>query len=201
MTGITASTTEKDSFLTALRSHTAYWHQQLEQTDISKALLQDDLTPEVYKLYLQKMYGFVQAFEAQILPLITNVIPDWQERKKAAALKADLIKLGASDAAIAALPVFSITENYTEAAALGAMYVMEGSSLGGAVIYKHVAKKLGLDGETGAGYFKGYGPETGSRWKAFIGSFTDYAVIHQQQQTIMDSATHTFKQIYHWFQD
>ncbi len=63
-----------------------------------------------------------------------------------------------------------------EAAFLGAMYVMEGSTLGGQYIARHVEHVLALTPGQGDAYFRGYGEQTGSMWNAFrdvLGTVSD----------------------------
>ena len=48
---------------------------------------------------------------------------------------------------------------------LGAMYVMEGSTLGGRYIARHVEEALGLLPGRGNAYFQGHGEKTGSMWR------------------------------------
>jgi heme oxygenase len=50
---------------------------------------------------------------------------------------------------------------------LGAMYVMEGSTLGGQYIARQVEEALGLEPGVGDAYFRGYGERTGEMWRAF----------------------------------
>jgi heme oxygenase (biliverdin-IX-beta and delta-forming) len=54
-----------------------------------------------------------------------------------------------------------------QAAFLGAMYVIEGSRLGGQFIATHVEQTLHLQPGHGNAYFRGYGDHTGSMWKSF----------------------------------
>jgi heme oxygenase (biliverdin-IX-beta and delta-forming) len=54
----------------------------------------------------------------------------------------------------------------TRAEALGAFYVLEGSSLGGRVILKEL-KSRGAS-LTGLGFLDPYGPDTGQRWRSFL---------------------------------
>jgi len=54
------------------------------------------------------------------------------------------------------------------AARIGLRYVIEGSSLGGAVIAARVRETLDLDATRGARFFHGHGDETGPRWRAFL---------------------------------
>lgn len=64
---------------------------------------------------------------------IRSVLPDWNERRRAAALIADLADLGLVEPEPAAVPDFDPVE-----AALGAAYVLEGSRLGGRLMARSV---------------------------------------------------------------
>lgn len=191
--------TDKELFLAQLRKQTAYWHQQLEQTDISIRLLDDNVSIDNYKLYLCKMYGFVKPFEATVFPRLQEILPDISARKKTSLLANDLIKIGMSVDEINALPIFVFDKNWHGPEAMGAMYVMEGSTLGGVVIYKHISKILGLTNERGASYFFGYGNTTGSNWKTFVNTLTQYATENNVGQQLTNSAENTFENIYNWF--
>lgn len=63
--------------------------------------------------------------------------------------------------------VFSGTSLPSKAAFLGAMYVIEGSALGGQYIARHVELALGLVPGHGDAYFIGYGDRTGPMWREF----------------------------------
>ncbi len=67
----------------------------------------------------------------------TDLLPDWAARRRADALLADLAELGVAPAA---------EENFTigrgEASLLGAIYVLEGSRLGGAVLRRQISAGL-----------------------------------------------------------
>lgn len=52
--------------------------------------------------------------------------------------------------------------------ALGAAYVLEGSTLGATVLKKHFSDRFGLSETKGLRFFTGYGDQTGARWKAFL---------------------------------
>ena len=76
---------------------------------------------------------------------------------------------------------------------LGAMYVVEGSTLGGQVLARQLTKG-GLD--LGR-YFTGYGALTGPRWKAF-GQLLTAAATPTTRDEIVQSAIHTFQQLAAW---
>jgi heme oxygenase len=50
---------------------------------------------------------------------------------------------------------------------VGALYVVEGSTLGGQVISRQISASLGLTATHGARFFNGWGDQTEARWKAF----------------------------------
>jgi heme oxygenase (biliverdin-IX-beta and delta-forming) len=52
-----------------------------------------------------------------------------------------------------------------DAGFLGALYVMEGSTLGGQFLARHVEQVLGLTPGQGNAYFQGHGEATGAMWR------------------------------------
>ena len=52
-------------------------------------------------------------------------------------------------------------------AALGSLYVLEGSALGGQVIARQAARDHALGPQDGAAYFNGWGARTGAMWREF----------------------------------
>jgi heme oxygenase len=66
-----------------------------------------------------------------------DLLPDWLDRRRSGALKADLAALGRSSPEVATAPAYA-----DEASVWGGIYVLEGSRLGGNVLRKGVAKEL-----------------------------------------------------------
>jgi heme oxygenase len=85
---------------------------------------------------------------------------DFDARRKVPALERDAATLRAAPPADAPL-----TPPAGRSEALGFLYVLEGSTLGGRVIDKQLRLR-GLSPE-GLSFFQGYGEATGARWKAF----------------------------------
>ena len=84
------------------------------------------------------------------------------------------------------------------AAALGCMYVLEGSSLGGRIITRHVRAKLGITEETGGRFFHGYGEQTGEMWRAFRASVSACPVTLAARETMVEAAIATFRLLRRW---
>ena len=145
-----------------LREATKHDHAAVEG---SIALLSATLTLEEYAATLDRMYLFIQAWEklaeAVAPPELLSFV---QVRARAGLLERDLHHLRVDPATLATvtLPQIGSTSEF-----LGALYVMEGSRLGGQLIARHVSNLLQLDG-LGTEYFRGFGEKTGLMWKALV---------------------------------
>lgn len=84
-------------------------------------------------------------------------------RQRTTRLNDDLRALGAAVPEQADLPPVNFG---SEGEALGFLYVLEGSSLGGRVILKALA--AGGATAEGLSFLDPYGPETGARWRSFL---------------------------------
>ncbi len=112
-----------------------------------------------YRDLLARLHGFHATWEhaigAQLLDE-TFLAP----RRRLALLAADLDHLGLAPAAVAALPQPGAVRLDGPAAAMGALYVLEGSTLGGQLIGRHIAGLHGFS-ETGLAYYRAHGPGPG----------------------------------------
>ena len=197
MNDVTVSKENQELFLKSLRSKTAASHKQLEENEYSKSILSPAVTLISYQTYIAKMYGVAMACETEIFPVIKNIIPDLDLRYKASFIKNDLKNTGVASGLIENIPVHHFTAS-NAAQAMGIMYVLEGSTLGGKFLYKHINETLGFDAENGASYFWGYGQQTGSLWKTFIAAMTDFAERENCGDEITSSASQTFATIAIW---
>ncbi|PZX61290.1 heme oxygenase [Algoriphagus ratkowskyi] len=182
------------SFLLQLKASTSKPHQELENLPISAALLSDDVSRENYILYLDLMYDAIREVEKTLFPVLKNEISDLDQRRKLPLLEKDFKNLGYTKDNVC--PVFKALENEISIGfAMGMMYVIEGSSLGGRYIYKHIHKTLGYDLQTGASYFAGYSDQTGILWKQFMTAITNFEVQSQSGKDIIAGANYTFTAI------
>jgi len=186
-------------FLQRLRNRTAHQHSLLEQNTASKNLLSPQVTAADYAAYLSLLYGFIKGFENVVFPLLEHSITDIEERRKIHLLVSDLNVLGIDEAGITVIPHQFFAEVYhSNAIALGGMYVLEGSVLGGAFINKHLQKIWGIEDIVGkVNYFTAYGSETGSRWKFFLEAFC--LASSGMEEEVINSAAQTFSILHHWF--
>jgi heme oxygenase (biliverdin-IX-beta and delta-forming) len=78
----------------------------------------------------------------------------------------------------------------TPAEAFGALYVLEGSSLGGRVILKEL--KRGSVSLAGLGFLDPYGLNTGPRWRSFLAILEREVQSGEQQSDAVTGALNTF---------
>jgi heme oxygenase len=195
---VSESISPAQEFLKNLRQSTDALHKNLESLPLSSSLMKDDVSLADYAFYLGCMKSVIAFYDEVILKEISSIIPQADSRKKLAAINADLEYLkrqGVSHKPVLPLSVLPSMKNTDMA--LGMAYVIEGSTLGGRVILKHVNERLKLN-EHGTTFFNGYQANTGAMWKEFLDALTTYAVKHDHKK-IIEGAVDGFKMIYHHF--
>ena len=183
-------------FLNTLKTKTALSHKQLESLPVSSHILSPNMKMDDYAHYLRLMYDVHYDVEENIYTLLSTTIDDLQERAKKNLIAEDLDFLNYNKPN--PTPVFD-TKNLTIAFALGIMYVVEGSSLGGRFILKNLETIQGLHEGKGVSYFTGYGNKTGSYWKTFLNFLTAYEEEYQCGDEIIEGAIFAFDAIHNHF--
>lgn len=150
--------------LAHLRDATKSAHASLEG---ALGLLDDHLDLDAYRLLLERFYGFWHGWQPQVAALLQDEA-FLEPRRRLHLLAADLATLGVSPHAVGMLPLRPMPPLRDAAEALGSLYVMEGSTLGGRTIERHVERCLGLSSRSGCTYFAGYGATTGVMWQSFL---------------------------------
>jgi heme oxygenase len=147
-----------------------------------------------YRALLIKFYRFYSSIEPR-LPAAAledegfNIAP----RMKAPRLEQDLTALGHGPAAKAVPAWAGVPDVSTVARAWGSIYVMEGGTLGGQVITRHLRDNLGISPETGGSFFNSYGSDVGRMWKEFGAAITAFAERHpEKEDEIVEAARDTF---------
>jgi heme oxygenase (biliverdin-IX-beta and delta-forming) len=192
------TTYNKSEFIKALRMKTMPAHKQLESVPLSAAIVSPDVTHDQYAQYLEQMYAVNADAEQNIYPLLKNVVGDVNDRNKAHLIENDLQALGRNNSLPADKPFTSKKAEMTEAFALGIMYVIEGSTLGGRVILKNIQPALQLNEDNGASYFAGYGANTGPAWESFMNVLTNYPDSGATEQEVIAGADFAFSAIYEY---
>lgn len=145
-----------------MRSATDAIHRKLERDLDWRAQI---ATLDGYRQLLVRLRGFHAAYEDAIGEALSDeafLAP----RRRLARLDSDLRALGFEPERIAALPRPPGLATPGPAAAMGALYVLEGSTLGGQVICREIERSLGLSCDA-TRYYRGHGERTGAMWVAF----------------------------------
>jgi heme oxygenase (biliverdin-IX-beta and delta-forming) len=177
-----------------LRQETEIDHQAVED---AVPLMQEGLNTEQYVQCLQRIYGVVAAWEdqaAEIAPYWFRPILTARQRKPL--LELDLAWFGVTkhDDKRPTLPEMSDL-----ASLFGTMYVMEGSTLGGQFIARHVETALHLTEGRGNSYFRGHGNQTGLMWKEFC-EMLKLRIPDEQTEAVVASAKAMFSTFGTWMQ-
>jgi heme oxygenase len=149
-----------------LRSATHALHEALER-DVG---IDDRIrTKSGYVSHLVQLWRLHASIEAELrLVDFAPVGFAYPHPYRAALLEADLATLGISDATLAALPLPPAPRLASIGAALGCVYVVEGSAKGARAILPAIESTLGIDAGSGASFFAGCGAGTGRLWRAAL---------------------------------
>lgn len=187
------------SLLEALRSGTALLHVALEKR---LPFFSPSLDAAWYHRLIRAYYGFYRPMEAALYE--SSLIPDGFDpllRIKTPTLRHDLHALGLDDNAIDALPLCPVIPAFdTSDACLGGLYVLEGATLGGQVLRREMAQRLGLDADNGGAFLNVYGAETGRRWKDFLDYLGRLPLDAPARQRAVDAAQSTFSCFEQWLE-
>ncbi|KFF02988.1 biliverdin-producing heme oxygenase [Flavobacterium reichenbachii] len=196
MSSNTSSSLISSNFLNDLKTHTAESHKKLEGLPVSASILSPDMNIENYCNYISLMHDVHNSAEEVVFPLLSNIVDDLKDRKKKHLIEEDLLFLDCNKTV--STSVFNAPE-MSVPFALGILYVIEGSSLGGRFILKNVALNPKLSGNQGVSYFSGYGDRTGSYWKSFLNTLSEYEQTNNCGDAIIEGAVYAFNRIYYHF--
>ncbi len=143
-----------------IKEATKQAHQQLEKIVVQK--LKAVESDKDYAQVLSYFYAYFTAIEEQINAYLPeSLAPYLQSRRDASYIARDIQELGAS---LADVPPAVRPEISTTAQAIGALYVLEGSIMGGPYIVK-MLEKSGI--HKGFHFFSGYGDQSAEKWDLF----------------------------------
>jgi heme oxygenase len=180
-----------------LKQYTQKNHLQLEKVMVNEI---HKITSELgYVLFLKIFYGYFAGLEVNIAQFVDkNELSDYPKRRKTSLLSNDLISLGASLPSIATDEELPTINNLLQA--FGALYVMEGSTLGGQYIANMIREQLQWKELKAVSFFEGYGSETVGMWESFKTVLDEHATTKEDLQTILKSSDETFVKFKSWFE-
>ena len=190
------------ALLQRLKTETRSHH---ERTEGVVRLMDAHLTPEDYQRQLEDFYGLYLPLEARLagpLPALGPALA-LESRWKTPLLEVDLRALGHDTASLARLPracALPLLSGLAEA--LGCAYVLEGSTLGGQLILRHLTRHFGADARVGDfAFFRAYGDRVGPMWRAFgdvVTQASEQAASDSFDAAVIQGARDTFDAFAAW---
>lgn len=175
--------------MTKLKEATKHQHDSLEN---AVDILQNCSHQSGYVNLLRGFYSYHAAIEKSLARVDWQTLNfDFESRRKRFLLEKDLQSFGVNVAEVemwADLPAIRAASE-----AVGCLYVLEGSTLGGRIISRHLREKLELNAENGAAYFNSYGERVGEMWMAFCLFANEFAAANNQENEIIGAAQQTFQ--------
>jgi heme oxygenase len=170
---------------TELKEATKTAHLDLEKKVVQR--LKDIRSREDYAALLRCFYAYFNHVERVIAPYITDVVlPDYKNRRNSSYIKRDIEALGGN---VLDLPETTVPAIADHVEALGALYVMEGSIMGGGIIVK-MLEKAGI--RDGVSFFSGYGEATPQMWGLFVSVLNRQSITEEQKTNTIRAANETF---------
>ena len=117
---------------------------------------------------------------------LSRVLPDWPERRRGEALSTDLAQLGAPLPDTAAMRIALPTPERM----MGALYVLEGSRLGGKILQRRVAASPEERVRSADAYLSHAGPRGG--WRIFLARLNQLGSTDEKRRDALAGAEQTF---------
>ena len=184
------------SRVTHLRTHTRAAHKSIETVPALARLLAPDLGRGEYADVLLAMQAFHAAAEPDIA-LALEELPAAQsllDGRRLRALADDLAFLGTAPWPESPPPLALANR----AEAIGALYVIEGASLGGRVIARHIADSLELAPGEGASFYGGLSADAARQRWAQLSAVLEDPAIEIDLHDLAHGACKTFECLERW---
>ena len=168
-----------------IKENTKQHHQELEKVVVVKIKGMESKSD--YADLLQHFYTFFNAVENDLQNNLPESLKEYAAtRRNAQHIAQDLNELG-----------YSLDQNYVATRpnitnvnqAIGALYVLEGSIMGGPYIVKMLQQK-GID--TGFNFFTGYGEQSREKWSQFTSIINNEVSNEADIQEAIEAAQETF---------
>ena len=145
---------------------------------------------------MEKFYGFFHSVEQALDKFLNDSnVPFYYQRRRSSIILDDLRHLNAriDDLSIAtALPMID-----NEYKALGAFYVLEGSSQGGTIIANMLIKQGGMPAEA-VSFFNAYKEEEKNLWQSFREKLDEIPFGSKEAEEVIQAANETFEKFHSW---
>jgi len=179
-----------------LKSATSAHHDELEQLMYVHEIMNKTLTLEQYKTLLATNYIIHSAVESKLHDALDGDIReslDIDNRNKLNALEMDLAEMNMEKENLDAIDFEFNLKDHRNAASLGAMYVLEGATLGGSVIQKKLRANSAF-ADLSLNYYNVYAQNLIPNWQTFV-KVLNTSVPETDHQLAEESALDMFRDI------
>lgn len=177
--------------MTRLKEETQEAHHAIENLMFGDKIRAENLELAEYRKLILTHFFVVEAVERALqqegwMQFLAPIM--YEKRRKSPALQADLQVLGISEPP----NPFKIDFFKTAAQVLGALYVVEGSTLGGEIIHRKLLKSASLSTLQTFNYFGVYGNAIRGNWINFKNFLGENIHNPQELQLAVEAANKTF---------
>lgn len=147
-----------------------------------------------YVLLLGIMHGYYSSLEVVIQRYLTREkVPDISRRQRSHTILEDMNEL--LPGSVSGLLCLEIPRIDSSCSALGALYVLEGSTLGGGIVAQIISGKINAD--RGFSFFRSYGKDVPEMWSTFI-DYLKLGYTESEHTEIIEAAKETFLTFNDW---
>jgi heme oxygenase len=193
--------TKRSGIRTRLRESTAPVHNRLHRHPGFAAVASGSISLGDYRLLLSRLWGFHYAFERVLgqarREIVVGVAVEGRARSQM--LESDLVALGADRDSVRDIPqCLALRPPRSAPEFMGALYVAEGSTLGGLQLARALEPLIAAGG--GRSFFQGYGDQHGAMWRSFLFQLEACASSEEKEAAIVDGALRTFCDFEIWME-
>jgi heme oxygenase len=184
-----------------LRAATATAHDRMHAHAGFGAAAAGTIEAPDYRRLLARLYGFHRPFEdvARSAVGVFRINLDMSARARSPLLLADLQTLGLDPSAATTVPLWRPSVRLmSKGSLLGALYVLEGSTLGGVQIARALKGRVGDDMGKARLFFVGRGERQGAMWRELLQELESLSAHDEEAIQAEDAAVTTFKAFEDW---
>lgn len=177
-----------------LKYFTKPFHDRIEQSSGARALLNGDLSENLYQRILMNHYIFLKPIEVELERMDWSLFNfDIKGHLRTSRLNHDLLNLNVPANSIASLPYFEfLPQMNSHAKCLGVLYVVEGSMMGGRIITKKLETIFGEKANAITNYFRGFDDQSITKWNQLCSCLETNSNYANEKEQIIISACETF---------
>jgi heme oxygenase (biliverdin-IX-beta and delta-forming) len=184
-----------------LRAATAEAHERMHTHAGFGAAAAGTIGAQDYRQLLMRLYGFHRPFEdlARSAADILGIDLDMGARARSPLLLADLQTIGVDPSAEATIPLWRPSIRlWSKGSLLGALYVLEGSTLGGLQIARAMKGRLGDNIDKARLFFVGRGQRQAGLWRDLLEELESLREDNEEAMRAEYSAVTTFGAFEDW---